>query len=224
MQNKSNKKEPIITTKIAGPKFDVIGTAQSREIFKQNPGLMKKLLEASKEIGIITSKGIIKSYKDPQNRFSLELIARNKIFTLGDKATKANYELSIGNKKFTVMIRTMDKVFNQTALDVILKSEILKKAGINVIEPIKGISNRPENKTIIIYPDYSSLKGARDVLSFKQRDALKANIEKLNLRLNQTIKDHHKEINLDPNSRLKLSIDDFRVDPKTKKIFAIFEY
>jgi autotransporter translocation and assembly factor TamB len=122
------------------------------------------------------------------------------------------------------MIRTMDKVFNQTAVDVTLKSEILKKAGINVIEPIKGISNRPENKTIIIYPDYSSLKGARDALSLKERDALKVNIEKLNLRLDKTIKDNHKEIGLDPNSKLKLSIDDFRVDPKTKKIFAVFEY
>lgn len=221
VKNNEGVNKPL-STKNFSQKIDMIGTAESRKLFSENKGLLNILQEISKEIGILSAKGPIKQYNDPQNRFQINLIKKNKILTIGNKSTSATYLLQASGKKYNVVINSniTQNPFSPNIISI--QSEIARKAGLNVIEPIKGLSIKGQDKTIMIYADFSSLKSAREALSPKMKDALKIEIEKMNSRIDKTIKEKYKELSLTSDSQIKISLDNFLVNPTSKKIFIIF--
>ena len=222
--DKNSKKEERKQTKHVGAKFDVIGTSESKKLFSENKGLMKDLMTISKELGIISRKGVPSKYKDPKGRFTLELIRKNIIMTLGDKSTYAKYSLNVSGKKYTVVLQKMHPENNYLGITATLKANIVRASGINVVEPIKAISNRKEGYSMMVYPDYSLLKPINEVLSSKKIDSFESQLDLLNKRIKKTLSEKHKEFGLDPNSEFGVFLNNFKIDPKTKKIFAVFEY
>lgn len=210
-------KENLKTKKSIGPKFDVIGTAESRKMFSENSGLMKKFIEISRNLGKV------KEYKDPRGRFSFKEILRNEVLTIRtDKTSRVVYDLSVGSKRYNLIVSKINPRTERIAHEISIKAEILKKLGINVIEPIKGITNRLENTSILVYPEIAHLKMPREALSPKIEGALKLKMENINKKIKEVIRKEHKQLKIDPRSELEISMEHFRINPKTKKMYIIF--
>jgi len=222
-----NKKKYTVTPKY----FEVGVSTESRALFDKNPGIIKGIITLSKEIGIITQKGVIKRYSDPNGRFELNLISRNKIlnlisrnkiFTLGDKATNARYLLTprYQNTRYIVDIGLSN--FDYVTRSV--QSDVIKKAGFNVINPIHAVVDKKNDKGFAIYPDFAAnLKPLSELsLSKKMLTAMKEKLNDVNKKVIETIKNNHKELNVSTDSEIKITIQNLRIDPKTKKIFIIF--
>ncbi len=213
-----NKKNYTVT-----PKYFEIGVSrESRALLDKNPGLIKSILTLSKEIGVITAKGVIKQYSDPKGGFTLDLISRNKIFTLGDKATNAIYKLSLKNHNQKYIVDVGISNYNYVTRSV--QTDVIKKAGFNVVDPIHAVLDKKNNKGFAIYPDFSqNLKSISELgLSRKMYTAMKEKLDDVNKKVIQTIREHHGALNVTADSTIKITMENIRIDPKTKKIFIIF--
>jgi|GEM_PF-3180661 len=213
-----NKKTYTVTPKY----FEVGVSKESRALLDKNPGLIKGILTLSKEIGVITAKGVIKHYSDSKGRYTLDLISRNKIFTLGDKATNANYLLTLKNHNQKYVVDIGISNYNYVTRSV--QTDVLKKAGFNVVDPIHAVLDKKNDKGFAIYPNFSQeLKSTNEIkLSGKMYTAMKEKLDDVNKKIIQTIRKHHRELNVTPDSTIKITMGNIRIDPKTKKIFIIF--
>jgi hypothetical protein len=231
--SKTNTKEQPLNKKYTlANKSHIVITPESKKLFSENKTFLKSLLLLSQEIGQITEK-VTRKYTDPSGRFSLNLVNRNKIFSLGTKSTNAIYSLSIKNKEYSVIINSFNisklgpKGSSQAVISS-LKSDIALKSNIQVISPIYGLSTKKSktnntDKTIMIYPSLSNLTSANSkALSFKMQEALKEVVKKLNKTIEKTIKENHSQLKVSKDSVFKFDISDFYVDSKTKRIYAVF--
>lgn len=214
-------------------KSHIVVTAESKKLFSENKGLFNTILKISQEIGKL-NPSVVKEHVDPSGRFKLNLVNKNKILSLNNQSTTALYSLSLKNKEYSIVINSfpllkLSPKSQSHATISSLKSDVLRKANINVISPIYSLSVKESkttntDKTIIIYPSFLHLKPASSssALSFKMQDALKEVVEKLNLTVKKTIQEKHLQLGLTKDSVVKFDVNNFYVDSKTKRIYAIF--
>jgi len=203
--------------------FQVGVSTESKALFNKTPGLMKQILVLAKEIGVITRKGVIKHYSDVNGKFDLELIDKNFIFSIGEKSTFARYRLSLKNKNASKYIVDIGlSTFEYVTKSI--KSDVAKKAGFNVIDPIHSIVDKKNNKGIAIYTDFlEKLRSPEQVhMSQKMYDTIKEKLIDVNKKIAETIAEHHNELRVMYDAKMEIKMNNILVDPQTKKIYLAF--